>query len=369
MQSIIGILLYPYSGSALLLNLILSIIFSFLLWAINTVGPFALFTVPIWILLLPAYGNYCLTVGKRSAHGQREPPVMTYHEISPFDNRAITLVLLLSVITMISLKFIGPVAAILIMSFLTPAILSAFILTTTARALNPLNWFQYIWRLGGGYISLIILLFITALLALFIPDGLWTIAKVSLFLAIILAGFYATGLLIYANGDKLHLENPAQLAEQQRRERESRKKEDRFMGTVYQMVKTHRDSDAINFLLTRYHQQSAAHELENLYQHLNHWGPSRTLLCLGRLAIEKLDAEQRFGRAIVLIEQCQAVSPRFELADLSRTLFYAQMALDTGKPGVAQRLLEKAPERYGQWINQDQARHLLAKANRMQPES
>ena len=141
--------------------------------------------------------------------------------------------------------------------------------------------------------------------------------------------------------------------------RESERDHDKFMGQVYQMVKTGRDSEAVLELLTRYDQRTLYTELEPIFERAFEWGPSRALLCLGRLLIQILDREQRHGRALVYIERCQGLSPKFVLPDISRVLFYAQMALDTGKPLVTRNLVQNAARRYGSLVNNQQCNHLL----------
>ena len=134
---------------------------------------------------------------------------------------------------------------------------------------------------------------------------------------------------------------------------------DRFMASVYQCVKTQRDGEAINQLLTRYDFSTPMIELEEVYERIEQWGPSRTMLCFARLIIHQFDEEKRFGRAIVYIEKCQSVSPRFVLADLSRTLFYARFAMETNKPEITKNMLLDAEDRYGRLVNSDQCRQLL----------
>ncbi len=145
-------------------------------------------------------------------------------------------------------------------------------------------------------------------------------------------------------------------------ERELLRDHDKFMGHVYQMVKTHRDSEAVLELLTRYDLQTPLSELEQVFERACDWGPSRTLACVGRLLIQILDREKRHGRVLFYIERCQALGPHFILPDISRVQFYAQMALETGKPGVARSLLINAAERYGSLVNLQQFNHLLQKA-------
>ena len=147
-------------------------------------------------------------------------------------------------------------------------------------------------------------------------------------------------------------------------ERERLRDHDKFMSQIYQMVKTHRDSEAVLQLLTRYDLQSLFTEIEPVFERAFEWGPSRSLACLGRLLIQILDRENRHGRALYYIERCQSLSPQFILPDVSRTLFYAQMALDTGKPIVAKNLVDNSAQRYGALVNTQQFNHLLQLAQK-----
>jgi membrane associated rhomboid family serine protease len=142
-------------------------------------------------------------------------------------------------------------------------------------------------------------------------------------------------------------------------EKEQARDYDKFMSQIYQMVKTHRDSEAVLQLLSRYDLQSLYTEIEPVFERAFEWGPSRSLACLGRLLIQILDRENRHGRALYYIERCQSLSPQFILPDVSRTLFYAQMALDTGKPIVAKNLVDNSAQRYGTLVNAQQFNHLL----------
>ncbi|MFT5504860.1 MAG: membrane associated rhomboid family serine protease [Gammaproteobacteria bacterium] len=146
------------------------------------------------------------------------------------------------------------------------------------------------------------------------------------------------------------------ITEQNQIVKEETREFDRFMGNVYQCVKTQRDSEAINELFARYDLSTPIPDLEALFKRVLEWGPSRTMLCLGRLIIHQLDSEKRYGRAIYYIEICQLVSPQFILADLSKTLFYARLAINADKLDIARNLVEESEKRYGNLVNADQCR-------------
>ena len=113
---------------------------------------------------------------------------------------------------------------------------------------------------------------------------------------------------------------------------------DRFMNELYRQVNTKRDAEAIAQMLTRFDESTPIAELEAAFKRVSEWGPSRTQLCLGRLIIDRLDYEKRYGRAIAFIEKCQAVSPEFLLPDMRRTRFYENACREAGRLETAKNL-------------------------------
>jgi hypothetical protein len=135
---------------------------------------------------------------------------------------------------------------------------------------------------------------------------------------------------------------------------------DRFMGRIYKMVGCHRDSNAVFLLMDEFdYLQTQTHEFEALFKHVEQWGPSRTLLCLGRLIIYKLDREKHHGRVLAYIEKCQSMSPRFVLPELSRITFYARQAIEAGKLDVAKNLVVEYETRYGDLVGSGECDRLL----------
>jgi len=156
--------------------------------------------------------------------------------------------------------------------------------------------------------------------------------------------------------------NYRQRMEQQESEKQETRAAEKFMRRIYQMVTTHRDSEALLLLLEKYDLTTPTHELEQLFDHMVTWGPSRAALCIGRLIIQQLDAQGREGKVIVYIEKCQKMSPSCVLPDLSRVLHYAEMALQTGRNEVARNLTKDAGKRYGELVNPAHCQHLFEKA-------
>jgi membrane associated rhomboid family serine protease len=146
-------------------------------------------------------------------------------------------------------------------------------------------------------------------------------------------------------------------------EKQETQDQDRFMRQLYKMVTTHQDSEAVNLILSKHDLYTPTYELEKLFERMEEWGPSRALLCLGRLIIHKLDKEKRDGKALVYIARCQKFSPKFLLTDLSRVLYYAEMALETGRLDITKNLVSDAQKRYGELINFEHCNHLLQKTN------
>ena len=136
------------------------------------------------------------------------------------------------------------------------------------------------------------------------------------------------------------------------------------MGGIYRLVEARRDSDALLELFERYDLDSDPDELEKIFERMLEWGSSRCLLCCGRMLIAILEQRHRHGRALTIVERCQAVSAGFVLPDLSRTLDYAEMAMATGKPEIARQLLADAASRYRGLVDARQCNHLLQRLSR-----
>ena len=135
---------------------------------------------------------------------------------------------------------------------------------------------------------------------------------------------------------------------------------ERLMGSVYRMVSCHRDGDAIYLLMNEYdYLQTPTQEFEALYKHVEQWGRSRTLLCLGRLIIYRLDREKRHDQVITYIEKCQQISPKFVLPELARVTFYARRAIEAGKLGVAKNLCMEYDTRYAGLVGSGECDRLL----------
>ncbi len=146
--------------------------------------------------------------------------------------------------------------------------------------------------------------------------------------------------------------------DQQQAQRNVARAHDKYMGALYRLVTTHRDSEAIASLLDKY--DCSIHDYEALYERINEWGPSRTLLCMGRLIIDLLDQDRRHGRALAYIEKCQKISPQFVLPDVSKTIFYADFAMQASRLEVAKNLIVNAESRYAGMVDSVMCTQLLS---------
>jgi len=148
--------------------------------------------------------------------------------------------------------------------------------------------------------------------------------------------------------------------EEQPAQRLTGREYDQFMGRVYKMVSCHRDGDAVHLLMDEYdYLQTRTQEFEALYKHVEQWGPSRTLLCLGRLIIYKLDREKRHDKVLAYIEKCQRINPHFVLPELPRVTFFARQAIEAGKLEVAKNLVAEYETRYGDLVGGGECDRLL----------
>jgi len=167
----------------------------------------------------------------------------------------------------------------------------------------------------------------------------------------------------FGKSNSMSFRGRKELQQQQALKEEARAYE-KFMHSIHQKVTIHQDSEAVLFLIDKYNdRQTDMREYEALFARINEWGPSRTLLCMGRLIINRLDREKRYGRAIVYIEKCQIVSAQFILPDISRTIFYTQFAIEVGKLEVARKLLADPEKRYAGLVDKRSCTRLNDKLN------
>ena len=149
--------------------------------------------------------------------------------------------------------------------------------------------------------------------------------------------------------------------EKQQTQRLENRQQDQFLTRIYRLVTTHNDGEAVYLLMQQYdYFNTPTSDYEALFKRIHSWGPSRSLLCMGRLIIQRLHEEKRYGRALYMIEQCQQIRSQFILPDLAHTLFYARRAIEMDKPELARNLLLDPYTRYGDQVNAEICIELLA---------
>ncbi len=139
----------------------------------------------------------------------------------------------------------------------------------------------------------------------------------------------------------------------QQQQKEFKRHEDEYMSKLYRYISTHQDSQALILILDDYEMQSASPLIyEQLFERVRAWGPSRALLCLGRLIINLYMQQRKYARALFYAEECLSVSSEFVLADPGNVLLLASMAKDSQQFELAYRLVRHARERYGEVTDQ-----------------
>jgi len=120
-----------------------------------------------------------------------------------------------------------------------------------------------------------------------------------------------------------------------------------YMQQVYNYASTERDSDAIILILEDYEIRRASPEIyEEIFQRIEQWKPSRTLLCLGRLIINLLIQSNQYGKSVEYVERCQKISKGFVLADPNELILLVQAAIKLQKYELAYLLINDASNRY-----------------------
>jgi membrane associated rhomboid family serine protease len=150
-----------------------------------------------------------------------------------------------------------------------------------------------------------------------------------------------TGIASSYAGDRHRLENEA-------REREAKRDHERYMSRIYNYVQATRDSDALMLILEDYEIQQHIIEIyHELFDRMLQWGPSRALLCTGRLIIDSYMHNRQYSAASNMAKQCHTIAPDFVLADSLHALVLAKHAMTVNEYELAWRIVRNAGERYG----------------------
>ena len=98
--------------------------------------------------------------------------------------------------------------------------------------------------------------------------------------------------------------------------KQSKKAYELHMDEVFRLVRQQRDSDAIVLLLNSYEQYASDPTfLENMFNRVMSWGPSRTGLCVGRMLVHILCTQKKYSWAYRIAKQCIEVTDEFVYAD------------------------------------------------------
>jgi membrane associated rhomboid family serine protease len=139
---------------------------------------------------------------------------------------------------------------------------------------------------------------------------------------------------------------------EQLRERDVKRDYENYLSRIYQLVQANRDSDAVVLALDGFEEKQYSVEIyTEMFERMNDWGPSRTLLCTGRLCIDLFMRNNNFHHALEITKRCIAVTDDFLIADPIHVQLLAKHAKETNQQDVAYTIIKNAAERYGDSIN------------------
>jgi membrane associated rhomboid family serine protease len=142
---------------------------------------------------------------------------------------------------------------------------------------------------------------------------------------------------------------------EQIRERDAKRDYENYLSRIYQLAQANRESDAVVLALDGFEEKQYSVEIyTEMFERINDWGPSRTLLCTGRLCIDLFMRNNNFHRALEISKRCIAVTDDFLIADPIHVQLLAKHAIETNQHDVAYTIIKNAAQRYGDSINMTQ---------------
>jgi membrane associated rhomboid family serine protease len=139
---------------------------------------------------------------------------------------------------------------------------------------------------------------------------------------------------------------------EQIRERDASRHYESHLSSIYELTLADRDSDAVLLAVEGFEEKQYSVEIyTEMFERMNDWGASRTLLCTGRLCIDLFMRNNNLHRALEITKRCIAVTDDFLIADPIHVQLLAKHAKDTHQHDVAYNIIKNAAERYGDSIN------------------
>ncbi|MCK5334964.1 MAG: rhomboid family intramembrane serine protease [Gammaproteobacteria bacterium] len=134
--------------------------------------------------------------------------------------------------------------------------------------------------------------------------------------------------------------------------RQSKKEYEKYMQEIYTLVNVHKDSEAVLLIMHDYSRYQQDYQLlQQVFERINDWGKSHTLLCTGRMLIDVLLEVSQYARAVNIVKQCQQASSGFVLADPGMTLLLVRYAIELHEYEVAYYLVHDADNRYASCVD------------------
>ena len=367
MRKLFKLIIYPYQGAALGLNLVLTVVFSFVVWS-KAVGVYALFVLPIPIILLPWFMKYCLITGEHSADGSEEQPVFGMSNLNPLEVKVISLVALLIGIAWGLNSFLDTLPTLLVMACISPAIISTFILqSSTVNALNPFLWGLFIWRLGLSYLAMVFVIVVVATLLYLIPDGFLVVVKVSLVLAIFVGMFHAIGVIIYNNKENLSIEASENAEERQIREQADEKEKhfNHLVADWYRLSRTDRSRQALDSVQNYLDGSNAELEdYEKVFREFMQWQNPKMAAMYVPTLVEKMIMFRNGTKALQHFQSAWDRYGPIPLLSDGSMMKMALLARDIGRKDIATSLLRNIPHKFPESPLGNQAEVELEKIKR-----
>jgi tetratricopeptide (TPR) repeat protein len=354
---------YPLRGTALGVGLALSLLFSALILVGRNVGVFALYSLPLWLLLSASFLHYCFAVGERAVDGHLDAPPAGFSQLGPFHFRPLLFLLTLGAVFSALQFLVGGLPAALLVAGLTPAIASAFLAHhSLGFQLNPISWLGIILRLGPRYIAMAALLLPACALVVYQPANLLLPVFLFLLLSCVIGLFFGLGRVLYLNRDLLGIE--ADGSEEDRLQREAARLEaEAFRRRVEDWRSLHRRGhyqDAVDVIRAWLDVNHAdIEEWERVFDALLEWQNTNTAARFTPFLVDKLFLLRQDTRALEHYRRIWARHGPLPLSSDDSLYRMARLAKDAGQVEIAARLLKNLPHLFPDSPLVGTARHEL----------
>lgn len=345
----------PFRDTALIVNLVCAAVIGGLLWGMGSLGLLGFVALPILIIVLPVFVQFCILIGEQTANGLSELPDLSPADLNPFESRPITLVAVLLVLHLALQTLLGPLygplTAALVVALAAPLAISMLMREDRLKAaFKPHTLSRHAAALNRYYPLLAAAVGVGVLLSsVAVQAGPGALPAVFVGQSLFIATFHATGRLLYEHEEAVGTQTTESLGERKSRilEQGERRDLEKKVAHWQKLVDGGKPGRALKGMMAEL--AARKHDLglyAEFFERVTGWQEPAVATVFTRQYVQRLYAADEPERALEVFLRTFDMNPTLRPASETDTLRIAEQAREAERNDVALALVGDFEERF-----------------------